>query len=172
MLDELDRRILDLLQRDARMTHAAIAEQVGLSAPSVYERIKKLEAHGVIKGYTAILDAEALGLPITAFIRVTVSASPDEGGADVERLIEAPEVLECHHVAGEDCFILKVKVASPQHLERLLARVRASLSVTRTVSMIVLSTSKEDTRLPVLMEPRERRLEAVSGRARSGVGRG
>lgn len=156
MLDKLDRKILDLLQRDARMTNAAIAEQVGLSAPSVHERIKKLEARGVIKGYTAILDAESLGLPITAFIRVTVNTDADEDKAGVARLTEVPEVLECHHVAGEDCFILKVKVASPQHLERLLARVRASLNVARTVSMIVLSTAKEDTRLPVLSDPPER----------------
>jgi Lrp/AsnC family leucine-responsive transcriptional regulator len=150
MLDELDRRILDLLQHDARITNAAIAEQVGLSAPSVYERIKKLEARGVIKGYTAIVAAEALGLPITAFIRVTVTASPDD--VSERRLIELPEVLECHHVAGEDCYILKVKVANPQHLERLLARVRSSLGVARTVSMIVLSTAKEDTKLPMTPE--------------------
>lgn len=154
MLDEVDRKILDLLQRDARMTNTAIAEQVGLSAPSVYERIKKLETRGVIKGYTALLDAEALGLPITAFIRVTVNMDGEKEKAGVARLIEAPEVLECHHVAGEDCFILKVKVASPQHLERLLAHVRASLNVARTVSMIVLSTAKEDARLPVVYEPK------------------
>lgn len=164
MLDEVDRKILDLLQRDARMTHTAIAEQVGLSAPSVYERIKKLEARGVIKGYTALLDAEALGLPITAFIRVTVNTDAEKEKAGVAHVIEAPEVLECHHVAGEDCFILKVKVASPQHLERLLAHVRASLNVTRTVSMIVLSTAKEDTRLPVLVEPRQRAPKATAGR--------
>lgn len=169
MLDELDRRILDLLQHDARMTNAAIAEQVGLSAPSVYERIKKLEARGVIRSYTAILDAGALGLPITAFVRVTVNSTPDDHiEAGVARLAQEHEVLECHHVAGEDCFILKVKVASPQHLEQLLARVRAHLSVARTVTMIVLSTTKEDTRLPVLTGPRERPREPGQTAARQG----
>ncbi len=161
MLDDVDHRILDLLQRDARMTNAAIAEQVGLSAPSVYERIKKLEARGVIRGYTAILNAAALGLPITAFVRVTVNSMPDDHiEAGIARLAQEHEVLECHHVAGEDCFILKVKVASPQHLERLLARVRTHLSVARTVTMIVLSTTKEDTRLPLLADLRERTQEA------------
>ena len=152
LIDDIDRRILNLLQNDARKTNTAIAREVGLSAPSVLERIRKLESKGIIKAYRAVVDAVALGRPITAFIRVSSDGAPgtyDEFLKGLSAASREPEVLECHSVAGEDCFILKVKVASPTDLESLLGRLRTTARIGRTVSMIVLSTLKEETALPV-----------------------
>jgi len=159
MLDEIDRKILVLLQRDARATNTAIAQAVGLSAPSVLERIRKMEARGVIKSYRAVVDSAAVGKPITAFIRVASDAAPgayDEFVKSIAAASRDPEVLECHSVAGEDCFIFKVKVASPTDLEMLLARLRNTTRIGRTVSMIVLSTLKEETILPIDPSPARR----------------
>jgi Lrp/AsnC family leucine-responsive transcriptional regulator len=152
VLDEIDRKILDLLQRDARMTNVAIAAQVGLTAPSVFERIRKLEQRGVIRGYKAIVDAAAVGKPLTAFTRLTV-AYDDRYAAGVEAISLDPDVLECHHVAGEDCLIIKTKVADPAHLESLLRRIRGHIAVQRSVTMIALTIVKEDAPLNVLTSP-------------------
>jgi Lrp/AsnC family leucine-responsive transcriptional regulator len=149
-LDETDRKIIALLQDDARMTNAAVAARVGLTAPSVFERIRKLEQRGVIRGYSAVVDPIALGKVMTAFIRLT-AADDEKYGAGVEALREDPDVLECYHVAGEDCFIVKTKVANPAELEALLGRIRSKLTVQRSVTMIALSTIKEDT--PLSLQP-------------------
>jgi Lrp/AsnC family leucine-responsive transcriptional regulator len=149
VLDEIDRKILDLLQRDARMTNAAIAAQVGLTAPSVFERIRKLEQRGVIRGYKAILDAAAVGRQLTAFTRLTVTYD-DRYTAGVEAISRDPDVLECYHVAGEDCLIVKTKVASPADLEGLLKRIRSRITVQRSVTMIALAVIKEEAPLNVL----------------------
>jgi Lrp/AsnC family leucine-responsive transcriptional regulator len=144
-----------LLQEDARLSNAAIAEQVGLTASTVFERIKKLEKRGIIKRYVAIVDAAAAGLPITAFIRLTVGAAMDENYIDTKRQLTElcqtePEISECHTVAGEDCYILKARVANPQRLEMLLERIRCSTLVARTTSNIVLSTFKEETTVTIV----------------------
>lgn len=152
VLDETDLKILEILQGDARTTNTAIAQVVGLSAPSVLERIRKLEAKGVIKGYRAIVDGAALGRPITAFIRVSnegASGAYPDFVKSIETASREPAVLECHSVAGEDCFIMKVKVANPADLESLLGRLRTTARIGRTVSLIVLSTMKEETILPI-----------------------
>jgi len=141
-LDDTDRQILDLLQRDARMTNAAIAAQVGLAGPSVFERIRKLEQRGVIRNYTVTLDPAALGRPMTAFIRIT-AAFDDRYETGLEAISQDPEVLECYNVAGEDCFILKTQCGSPSDLEALLVRIRSRLTVLRSVTMIALSALKE-----------------------------
>ncbi len=148
VLDETDRKIVALLQDDARMTNAAIGSKVGLTAPSVFERVRKLEQRGVIRGYSAIVDPNALGKVMTAFLRLTV-ADDDRYEAGVQALRDDPDVLECYHVAGEDCFIIKTKVASPAELEALLSRIRGKITVQRSVTMIALSTVKEDTPLSV-----------------------
>jgi len=145
-LDETDRKIIALLQNDARMTNAAIAAKVGLTAPSVFERIRKLEQRGVIRGYSAVVDPNALGKVMTAFIRLSVG-DDDKYTAGVEALRDDPDVLECYHVAGEDCFIVKTKVANPTELEALLGRIRSKMTIQRSVTMIALSTIKEDTPL-------------------------
>ena len=148
-LDETDRKIIGLLQHDALMTNAAIAARVGLTAPSVFERIRKLEQRGVIRGYSAIVDPNALGKVMTAFIRLT-AADDEKYAAGVETLRDDPDVLECYHVAGEDCFILKTKVANPAELEALLGRIRGKFTIQRSVTMIALSTIKEDTPLSLV----------------------
>ncbi len=147
-LDETDRKIIALLQNDARMTNAAIAAKVGLTAPSVFERIRKLEQRGVIQGYSAVVDPIALGKVMTAFIRLT-AADDEKYATGVEALRDDPDVLECYHVAGEDCFIVKTKVASPAELEELLGRIRSKITIQRSVTMIALSTIKENTPLSV-----------------------
>ncbi len=148
-LDDIDRQILDLLQHDARMTNAAIATEVGLTAPSVFERVRKLEQRGVIQGYTVNIDPAALDKPMTAFIRL-VAAFDDRYDAGLKAISEDPDVLECYSVAGEDCLILKTKCGSPSELERLLGRIRSRLTVQRSVTMIALRTLKEYAPLNVL----------------------
>ena len=149
MIDKTDRQIIALLQNDARLSNAALAEEVGLTTSSVYERVKKLERKGVIKGYAAIVDAELLDKPITAFIRLTIDSYRDsyvESKRSVtEVCLAEPDVLECHGVAGEDCYVLKVKVANPKELEKLLERILSSAPITRSTSSIVMSTFKETT---------------------------
>jgi Lrp/AsnC family leucine-responsive transcriptional regulator len=123
---------------------------VGLSGAAISERVHKLEEAGVIRGYTALIDPEKLGLPLTAFIRVMVDTGrddADDADARMRSLAADPDVLEIQHVAGEDCFILKVRAANPRGIETLLARLRAQIRSARTITMIVLSTIKEDGRL-------------------------
>ena len=146
MLDAIDLKILALLEKDARLSNQAIGEAVGLTSSSVFERVKKLEKKGVIRGYTAMIDPAAVGRPIAAFIRLMVGSSRAGGPRTVADVCRAePEVLECHHVAGEDCYILKVRTDTPQGLERLVERVRADMDVQRSVTAIVFSTAKEST---------------------------
>ena len=144
--DDTDRRILTMLQDDCRIALARIGERVGLSAPSVLERIKKLEAAGVITGYHATLDARRLGLHVTAFIGVITSA-PDKIGTLEHQLVSLDGVLECHHVTGEYTLMLKVKTANTSSLEDLITRVRSLEGVARTETTVVLSTHAEGIRL-------------------------
>jgi len=142
MLDPIDLKILALLEKNARLSNQAIGEAVGLTSSSVFERVKKLEKKGVIRGYAAVIDPAAVGRPITAFIRLMIGAQRGQRTvADTCR--DEPEVLECHHVAGEDCYILKVRTDTPQGLERLVERFRRESEVQRSVTSIVFSTAKE-----------------------------
>jgi Lrp/AsnC family leucine-responsive transcriptional regulator len=141
-MDDTDRHILDLLQQDARMTNAEIARLVGLTASSVFERVRKLQEEGVIQRFTIQVDPAALGKPLTAFIRLTV-AYDERQAAGVAALVSDPDVLECYSVAGEDCYILKTRVGSPTELEALIHRIRGRLTVLRSVTMIALSAVKE-----------------------------
>ena len=149
MIDDIDRRILMLLQEDARLSNAALAKEVGLTVSTVHERVKKLERKGIIKGYVALVDADALGQPITAFIRLSVGVSTESYLESKNSVMNAclaePEVLECHGVAGEDCYVLKVRTASPKALEKLVERIRCQAAVSRSLTSIVLSTFKEST---------------------------
>ena len=147
MVDEIDRKILNLLQCNAKMSNAELAESVGLTMSSVHERVKKLERKGVIKGYVAVVDAEKLGKPLLAFTRLTVN-NHDGPIVSVKDLCEKePDILECHNVAGEDCYILKVRAAGPKELERLLVAIKASAESGRSVTNIVLSSLKESQRI-------------------------
>jgi Lrp/AsnC family leucine-responsive transcriptional regulator len=147
MVDEIDRKILDLLQCNAKLSNAEIAEKVGLTVSSVHERVKKLERKGIIKGYVAVVDPEKLGKPLLAFLRLTVSSHDTVHGPIGELCTREPDILECHNVAGEDCYILKVRAEGPKQLERLLSEIRGSAEASRSVTNIVLSTHKESTRV-------------------------
>lgn len=141
-LDAIDIQILALLQAHCKMPLAKIGQRVGLSAPAVIERIKKLEESGVITGYTAMLDARKLGCDIAAFIGVLTSHP--KSIRDVEQQIESrPEVLECHHVTGGYTLLLKVKTANTTTLEELISHLRSIEGVSRTETMVVLSTHTE-----------------------------
>lgn len=141
-LDDIDLRILAALQEDCRTPLTRLGERVGLSAPSVLERIKKLEAARVVTGYHAALDARRLGLDVTAFIGVLAS-SADLIERFEECITEMDEVLECHHVTGAYTLLLKVKTADTSSLERLISRIRALDGVSRTETSVVLSTLAE-----------------------------
>ena len=143
LVDDTDRKILELLQREARMTNAAIGAKVGLSGPSVYERIRKLEQRKVIQGYTVVLDPAALGKTLTAFIRLTV-AFDERHDPGIEAVSRDPDVLELYSVAGEDCFIIKTRVSSSEELLSLINRIRSHVTVLRSVTMISMSALKEN----------------------------
>jgi Lrp/AsnC family leucine-responsive transcriptional regulator len=121
---------------------ADIADEVELSAPAVMERVKKLEASGVIKGYQALVDGKKVGKDITAFIGVSIGNQRDIDQFATQ-ILRYQDVLECHHVTGDESFILKVKSANTGSLEKLLGQIRSVEGVTRTVTKIVLSTAKE-----------------------------
>jgi len=142
-LDDTDRKILELLQRDARKTNAKIGEEVGMTAPSVFERIRKLEQRGVIERYTAVINPQAIGKNITALIRLT-AAWDDQHDPGILEISRDPDVLELYNVAGEDCFVIKTRVGSPDDLEAMLQRIRSKITVQRSVTMIVLSIIKEN----------------------------
>jgi len=145
-LDEIDLRLLGLLQEDCRTALVKLGEQVGLSAPAVLERIKKLEAAGIITGYRAILDGRRLGLDITAFIGVLIS-HPNLIDDFERHVVALDDVLECHHVTGGYTLLLKVKTADTSTLERLISEIRSLEGVGRTETMVVLSTHTERVQL-------------------------
>lgn len=151
--DAIDRRILAILREAGRAPHATIAKRVGLSAPAVGERIRKLEHAGVILGYRATLAADALGLPICAF--VALAARPGTVSAElVERLLDLPEIEELHSVAGTYSYIAKVRVSSPETLDDFLDRLMMLPGVERTETTMVLRTSTErPVPLPFEAEP-------------------
>lgn len=149
MIDEIDRAILRLLQENARMSNAEIARRVEMVPSAVFERIRKLEVRGVIQGYEPRLAPKELGLGLVAFI--FVRADEKVGGMETGAcLAQIPEVQEVHHVAGEDCYLVKVRVADTDALGRLLRESFGALNQVRsTRTTIVLSTLKETAQLPL-----------------------
>ena len=141
-IDEIDVQILEMLQADGRVKRNQIAEAVGLSLPSVSDRMRKLEDRGVITGYGAILDAKRLHIDITAFIRVMVDGS-DRYARFVELASALDEVQEVHSITGEGSHILKVRTRNTTSLERLLSTIQAWPGVHGTSTSIVLSSFKE-----------------------------
>ncbi len=140
-MEEIDRRIITLLARDGRMSFTDLARETGLSVSAVHQRVRRLEKRGVIRGYAALIDYDAIGLPLTAFISIKPidPAAPDDAPQRLEHLTA---VEACHSVAGDESYILKVRVASPQALEDLLQRIRAAANVS-TRTTVVLSTPYE-----------------------------
>ncbi|NUU21753.1 MAG: Lrp/AsnC family transcriptional regulator [Streptomycetaceae bacterium] len=140
-MEDLDRQIVRLLVRDGRMSYTDLGKATGLSTSAAHQRVRRLEQRGVIRGYAAVVDPDALGLPLTAFISVKPidPAAPDDAP---ERLAGLDEVEACHSVAGDESYILKVRVGAPGDLETLLAKIRAAANVS-TRTTVVLSTPYE-----------------------------
>jgi Lrp/AsnC family leucine-responsive transcriptional regulator len=151
-VDAVDLRILEILQRDARVTQQEIARRVKLSQPSVADRIHKLEARGVILGYVAKVDPAHLGKDITAFIGVGIS-HPKYFEQFGKKILALPDILECHRVAGSDSYLLKIRTENTRSLDRLLVQeIRIIPGVYRTETTLVLSSIKEDLALTVNAE--------------------
>jgi Lrp/AsnC family leucine-responsive transcriptional regulator len=147
-LDEIDRKILRTLQSSARTSNSEIARQLGMVPSAILERIRKLEEKGYIEAYEARLNPKLLGRGLVAFVSVKLE---ERGSAEAAAVLaRVPEILEIHCVAGEDCYLLKVRVADVDALRRLLAeKINAIASVVGTRTTVVLGTEKETTRLPV-----------------------
>ncbi len=149
IFDDIDLHILELLQANARETQAEIARAVGLAPSAVLERVRKLEARGALRGYVAQIDPKAIGLGLLAFVAVR----SDEAGTEnqiARALGEHPEVLEVHHVAGDDCYLVKVRVRDAEDLGQLLrTRIGRIPGVRSTRTTVVLETVKETSRLPL-----------------------
>jgi len=155
MINELDAKIMTILQTNARTSNAEIARQVGLAPSAVFERIRKLEEKRILQSYTARIDPHAVGLGLVAFTFVRSNDRPG-GIQTAERLAEIPEVLEVHHVAGEDCFLVKVRAADTEALGRLLReRLGRIPTITSTRTTIVLESLKETSELPIAREVEE-----------------
>lgn len=149
MLDPTDLAILDLLQANARITNADIARRLNMAPSAILDRIRKLEQRRVIQGYGAHIDPAAVGLGLTAFILVRTEERVGAGTIG-QALARIPEVLEVHHVAGEDCYLVKARAKDTEGLSRLLRERFGRLrGVRNTRSTIVLATVKESQVLPL-----------------------
>ena len=140
-MEDLDRSIVGLLLNDGRMSYTDLGRATGLSTSAVHQRVRRLEERGIIRSYSAVVDHDAVGLPLTAFISVSPldPSAPDDVP---DRLRDITDIEACHSVAGDESYILKVRVATPGALEDLLARIRSAAGVaTRTT--VVLSTPWE-----------------------------
>jgi len=147
-LDAIDLQIVQILQEQGRIPHVKLGEQVGLSAPSVIERVKKLEDGGIITGYHACVNAKRLGIDVTAFIGVSIN-HPRAIGLFEHKVETLEDVLECHHVTGQHTLLLKVKTDDTSSLERLISAIRSIEGVAHTETMVVLSTHTERSQISV-----------------------
>ena len=148
-LDKIDLTILSSLQTNARLQNTELAKKCGMAPSAVLERVKKLEQKEIIKDYTTRIDPAALNLKLLAFISIKSSAGP--GDASTAKLIaKIPEVLEVHHIAGEDCYLVKIRTEDPQSLIKLMRDKFSKIpNIISTKTTIVLETLKEDNFLPV-----------------------
>lgn len=141
-MDSVDRKLLDALRANARATYAELARLVGLSAPAVHERVSKLEAAGVITGYHAAVAPESLGYSMSALIGLFLTDQSNPG-ALAKRLAEVPEIEDCWFVAGEESYVVKVRVADVAALEQMIGTLNGIPGVSRTRTTVVLSTKFE-----------------------------
>jgi len=151
VLDAVDRQILNILQTEARITNAELAQRVGLTAAPTLSRVNKLETAGYIRGYVALLDRAAVGLSVTAFVSVILREhNRNAADAFLQAVHEMPEVLECHHIAGEEDYLLKVVAGSPADYERfVLEQLTSVKEVQRVKTTFVLSKPKTTTEVPI-----------------------
>jgi Lrp/AsnC family leucine-responsive transcriptional regulator len=140
-VEQIDRHILALLAADGRTSFTDLAKATGLSVSAVHQRVRRLQERGVLRGFTALVDADQVGLPLTAFVSIKPidPSAPDDAP---ERLRGLPAIEACHSVAGDESYILKVRVATPADLESLLQEIRAAAGVS-TRTTVVLSTPYE-----------------------------
>jgi Lrp/AsnC family leucine-responsive transcriptional regulator len=144
-VDDIDRRLLSLLMADARASYAELARAVGLSAPSVHDRVRRLERSGALRGYSAVVDPAALGLGVTALVGILQREGVEQD--DLSRALAGiEEVEDCWFVAGEEAFVVKVRVADVDALEHTLGVLRRTPGVARTRTTVVLSTRFEGRR--------------------------
>jgi len=146
--DETDIKIVSILQKEGRTKRSDLAERVGLSVPSISDRLRKLEDSGVLSGYNAILTPEKIGLEVMAFIFIT-SESSQYYSTIIERAQEHDEIQECHAITGDGSHLLKIRTRSTSTLEQLLSHIQAWPGVINTRTDIVLSSSKESPALPL-----------------------
>jgi DNA-binding Lrp family transcriptional regulator len=151
-LDRVDRRILDTLQADARISNQELAKRVGLSPAPCWRRLRRLEEEGFIAGYATLLNGSAIGLPILAYALVTLDNHHADTVRQFDRLIQdRPEVLECHSMSGPNDYLLRIVAASMEAYEHFLSSQVLQLAAVRSVNTsFVLRTKKSTTRLPVL----------------------
>ena len=148
-LDEVDLKILGYLQPNSCLANNELAKKIGMAPSAVLERVKKLEQNGIIEGYPTRIRPSALDLKLLAFIFVKTGEGP--GNAQVAKLLaKIPEVLELHHIAGEDCYLLKIRTQDPLSLIHLMReRFGRIPNILSTKTTIVLETLKEDNQLPI-----------------------
>ena len=149
VFDDVDRRILEMLQEDGRISNAEVARRIGMAPSAILERIRKLERRDIIRGYEARLDPRALGYGLVAFVNIT-AATMGRAGDILEELSAIQEVQEAHLVVGEDCFLVKIRVPDTDALADLLQeKIQSRDWVDSTRTTIVLKTAKESLRVPV-----------------------
>jgi Lrp/AsnC family leucine-responsive transcriptional regulator len=151
MVDSLDLKVIRQLMERARITWAELGALLGLSAPGAADRVHKLEEKGIIKGYCALIDPEAVGYGLAAFIAIFLE-KPEHRKNFLEIVRQKPEIQECHHIAGEEDYLLKVRCRSTRDLERLVSEELKSIpGIVKTRTTIILSTVKETPVLPIGM---------------------
>jgi Lrp/AsnC family transcriptional regulator, leucine-responsive regulatory protein len=147
MLDDLDVKILNIIQSNARVSQAEVARAVGLAPSAVLERLRKLEAKGIVRGYAALVDPAAVELRQLAFVAVRTRGTVEVTDRAGDELARMPEVQEVHHIAGDDCYLLKLRARDAQHVAQLLRQMQTLPGVLSTRTTIVLETRKETPRL-------------------------
>lgn len=141
LLDDIDWRIIDALQEDARLSFTALGQLIGLSRPAVAERVHRLEDLGIITGYRAIIDPSRIGRPIVAFVRLSTPSNTETKAAGL-LIANLPEVQECYRSLGDDCFIIKLVVSSISELDRVLAQLQCYGKTSTTITLSQLITPR------------------------------
>jgi Lrp/AsnC family leucine-responsive transcriptional regulator len=150
-LDKTDRKILRILQSDGRITNADLAERIGISPPPTLERVRKLERNGIIRRYAALINPLAVGVETFTFVEVTLSRHGQDAVMAFMKAVEGvPEILECHHITGDADFLLKIAVRNiPAYEDLVLHTLTALPHIQHLKSLVVLSTLKNETSLPI-----------------------
>jgi Lrp/AsnC family transcriptional regulator, leucine-responsive regulatory protein len=159
-MDDLDLAIVANLSQKGRMSWAELAQEVGLSAPGLLDRVRRLEEKKIIRGYRAVVDPHNVGLSLTAFVSVSLD-KPSHRAGFLKRIKQLPEVQECHHVSGEDDYLIKLRCQDTRHLDQVLSLgLKSWPGVARTHITIVLATEKETSELPLPHPARTRGISA------------